>query len=116
MPRRVYLLGLGLALVALALALTDWAVGPRPGGTEANLRRLKPGMPLAEVEAVFDGRPSVWAARRARPPTSRLFRTLIATVPFPCSSSLPQPPPYPSAPRRSNSFRLAECLAILPNS
>jgi hypothetical protein len=60
MGRRVYLLGVGLALVALALALTDWAVGPRPGVTEANLRRLKPGMTLAEVQAVFGGRPSVW--------------------------------------------------------
>jgi len=28
MPRRVYLLGLGLALVALALAITDAAMGP----------------------------------------------------------------------------------------
>jgi hypothetical protein len=31
MPRLVYLLGLGLGLVALGLALTDWALSLRPG-------------------------------------------------------------------------------------
>ena len=37
MPRRVYLLGVGLALVALALVITDWALTPpfEPGVTEA---------------------------------------------------------------------------------
>ena len=34
MPRRVYLLGVGLALVALALAVTDWALSLQPGVTE----------------------------------------------------------------------------------
>jgi hypothetical protein len=33
MSRRVYLLGLGLALLALGLALSDWVIGPRPGVT-----------------------------------------------------------------------------------
>ena len=37
MSRWVYRLGLGLALVALALAFTDWALGLRPGVTEANV-------------------------------------------------------------------------------
>ena len=53
MSRRVYLLGVGLALVALALAFTDWALSLRPGVTEVNVRRVKPGMTLAEVEAVL---------------------------------------------------------------
>jgi hypothetical protein len=53
MSRRVYLLGVGLALVALALAFTDWALSLRPGVTEVNVRRVKPGMTLAEVEAIF---------------------------------------------------------------
>jgi hypothetical protein len=59
MPRRVYLLGLGLALVALALAFTDWLLTPplSPGVTEANAKRIRVGMTLAEVEAIF-GRPS----------------------------------------------------------
>src|SRR5262245_41196658 len=38
MPRRVYLLGVGLALVALALAFTDWALSLRPGVTESGPR------------------------------------------------------------------------------
>ena len=37
MSRRIYLLGVGLALVALALAVTDWALGLPPEVTEANL-------------------------------------------------------------------------------
>jgi hypothetical protein len=57
MPRRVYLLGVGLAVVALALAFTDWALSLRLGVTEVNARRIRGGMTLAEVEAIF-GRPS----------------------------------------------------------
>jgi hypothetical protein len=44
----------GLALVALALLLTDrllWA----PGLTEDNVRRIRPGLTLAEVEALLGG-------------------------------------------------------------
>jgi hypothetical protein len=52
----VYLLGLGLALVALALAFSDWALSLRPGVTEANARRVRPGMTLAEVETLMGGR------------------------------------------------------------
>jgi hypothetical protein len=55
MSRRVYLLGVGLALVALALALTDWALTPGTGPTEANARRIRPGMTLEEVEALLGG-------------------------------------------------------------
>ena len=53
MSRRVYLLGVGLALVALGLAFTDWALSLRPGVTEANARRIRPGMTLAEVEGLL---------------------------------------------------------------
>src|SRR5262245_29315472 len=56
MSRRVYRLGLGLGLVALTLAFTDWALGLRPGVTEANVRRLRVGMTLEEVEALLGGR------------------------------------------------------------
>ena len=55
MSRRVYLLGVGLALVALALAFTDWALSLRPGVTEANVRRLRLGMRAQEVEALLGG-------------------------------------------------------------
>jgi hypothetical protein len=59
MPRLVYLSGVGLALVALAFAVTDAALGPRPGVTEANVRRIKPGMLKGEVEAILGG-PGQW--------------------------------------------------------
>ena len=57
MSRRVYLLGIGLALMALAFAFTDWAVSLQPGVTEANVKRLRTGMPLSEVERIL-GRPA----------------------------------------------------------
>ena len=53
MSRWVYLLGVGLALVALALTFTDWALSLKPGVTEANARRVRPGMALAEVKRLF---------------------------------------------------------------
>ena len=43
-----------MALVALALLLTDRLLW-RPGLTEDNVRRLRPGMTLAEVEALLGG-------------------------------------------------------------
>ncbi|MCI0459976.1 MAG: hypothetical protein L0Z62_23745, partial [Gemmataceae bacterium] len=53
MSKRVYLLGVGLALVALAFLITDAATRPRQGPTEANLRRVRAGMTLAEVQAIL---------------------------------------------------------------
>jgi hypothetical protein len=57
MSRRVFLLGVGLALVALALAFTDWALSLRPGVTEANVRRIRQGMTELEVRALLGDRP-----------------------------------------------------------
>jgi hypothetical protein len=56
MSGRVFLLGVGLVLVALAFLLTD-ALLWRPGVTEANVQRIRRGKTLAEVEAVL-GQPS----------------------------------------------------------
>jgi hypothetical protein len=56
MSGRVYLLGVGVALVALALAVTDWALSLQPGVTEANGRRIRPGMTLQEGEVILGGR------------------------------------------------------------
>lgn len=55
MPRFVYLLAIGIALIALAFAVTDWLLGPRQGVTEANCRRIRAGMTMAEVEAILGG-------------------------------------------------------------
>jgi hypothetical protein len=58
MSRRVFLLGVGLALVALGLAFTDRALTPaRAQITEAAFRRIGPGMPRQEVEAILGGPP-----------------------------------------------------------
>ena len=54
MRKRALLWLTGLALVALALLLTDWLLWA-PGLTEDNVRRIKPGMTLAEVEALLGG-------------------------------------------------------------
>src|SRR5438105_8434205 len=54
MRRRAYLWLAGLALVVLALLLTDRLLW-QPGLTEDNVRRIRPGVTLAEVEALFGG-------------------------------------------------------------
>src|SRR5262245_52921120 len=54
MRRRAYLWLAGLALVVGALFLTDRLLW-QPGLTEDNVRRLRPGMTLAEVEALLGG-------------------------------------------------------------
>jgi hypothetical protein len=58
MSRRVYLLGIGIALVALAFVLTD-ALLWEPGITEANVRRVRVGMTLADVQALFGDEPEM---------------------------------------------------------
>ena len=68
MSRRIYLLGVGLALVALALAFTDWALSFQPGVTEANARRIRPGMTQEAVESLLGGKPyhgGRWVGMRA---------------------------------------------------
>ncbi len=55
MSGRVYLAGVGLALVALGLGFTDWALTPPPGVSAANVRRIRSGMTLAEVEGILGG-------------------------------------------------------------
>jgi hypothetical protein len=55
----VYMLGVGIALAALAFAVTDALLTPppTPGVTEANVRRIRQGMSLAKVEGIL-GRPA----------------------------------------------------------
>jgi hypothetical protein len=54
MRKRVFLWLLGVALVVGALLLTD-ALLWQPGLTEDNVRRIRPGLTLAEVEALLGG-------------------------------------------------------------
>jgi hypothetical protein len=58
MSRRVYLLGVGLALVAVALVVAEAALGPPPGVTRVNVNRVRPGMTMREVETLFGGPPA----------------------------------------------------------
>ncbi len=55
MSSRVYLLGIAMVLVALAFVITDGVLGSGPGVTEANVRRIRVGMTLQEVEAILGG-------------------------------------------------------------
>jgi hypothetical protein len=55
MPRTIFLLGVGIVLVAAAFVVTHEVVGPKPGPTAANARRIKVGMQLHEVEAILGG-------------------------------------------------------------
>jgi hypothetical protein len=60
MSRQVFLLGLGIGVLGLGFAVTNWALGLQPGVTEANVKRVRPGMRLEEVESVLgprEGRP-----------------------------------------------------------
>jgi hypothetical protein len=55
MSRLVFRLGVGIALVALAFVVTDHVLTPpfTPGATEANVKRLRPGMTPEEVDAIL---------------------------------------------------------------
>src|SRR5262245_43134019 len=54
MPRLTYLTGLALLLVTGAFLLTDELTW-RPGVTEANAQRIKPGVSWAWVERILGG-------------------------------------------------------------
>ena len=54
MRRRALLWLAGVTLVAGALLLTDGLLW-QPGLTEDNVRRLRPGMTLAQVEGLLGG-------------------------------------------------------------
>ena len=71
MPRGVFLLGVGLLLVAGAFLVTCAALGPAPGVTEANVRRIRQGMALAEVESILGGRGKIPVGYGA--PTLRMW-------------------------------------------
>jgi hypothetical protein len=59
MPRRVYLLAVGVAPVALAV--TDRALSLRPGVSGRNVRHIRPGMTLAQVESILGPLGGHWA-------------------------------------------------------
>ncbi len=51
--RQVAWVGIALTVVALALGVTERLLEPLPGVARANVKRLRPGMTLAEVEGLF---------------------------------------------------------------
>jgi hypothetical protein len=53
MARWVFMLGIGLVVVAVAFVVTDELLSAQPGVTERNVRRIRPGMTLEEVEALL---------------------------------------------------------------
>jgi hypothetical protein len=53
MSRWVFLLGVGLAVVALAFAVTDWMIRPTPCTMETNARWIRAGMTLSQVNAIL---------------------------------------------------------------
>jgi hypothetical protein len=61
MSRRGYRLGVGVALVKLALAVTDRALNLLPGVSGRNVRHIRPGMTLAQVESILGPLGGHWA-------------------------------------------------------
>jgi hypothetical protein len=58
MPRFVFFVGVAMAMVAAAFLVTDALLGPTPGPTEANARKVKAGMTLREAEIILGGPPT----------------------------------------------------------
>src|SRR5262245_28218837 len=53
MTGRVFLFGAAMALLAVGFTLTDRLIDRMPGVTAANVRRIKPGMTPAQVDALL---------------------------------------------------------------
>ena len=58
MPWTCFLLGFAITLVAAAFTITGTVLGPPARATEANAKRLKPGMILPEVQTILGGPPT----------------------------------------------------------
>jgi hypothetical protein len=56
--RQLAWVGVALCVVGLTLGVTVLGVDQLPGVTEGNVRRIKPGMTLAEVEGFLGGPPN----------------------------------------------------------
>jgi hypothetical protein len=54
MSRGVFWLGVGIFVVAGAFLLTDWMLW-KPGVTEANVKCIRPGMTVQQVECLLGG-------------------------------------------------------------
>jgi hypothetical protein len=57
MSKQVYRLGIAVALVSLGFVVTNQLLTPPPGVTEVNVKRLRPGMTLDQIEAILGQRP-----------------------------------------------------------
>jgi hypothetical protein len=56
MSRTTFCLGIALYVLTVAFLLTDRLIADRtPGVTERNVRRIRPGMTMADVEAILGG-------------------------------------------------------------
>ncbi len=54
MSRGTYLLGVALALVTLAFAVTDWFLKPQLEPMEAKVQRIRPGITLQQAVDILD--------------------------------------------------------------
>src|SRR5262249_5775329 len=74
MHRTVYFAGVALLLVTVAFLVTDrlpW----HPGVTEANVRRIRPGMTQTQVEAILGGPCDSGGGRRVNGPDVWVWTT-----------------------------------------
>jgi hypothetical protein len=60
--RRLAWVGVALCVVLLALGVTERLLEPSPGVTDANLRRIRNGMTLNEVEGILGGPAYKWGS------------------------------------------------------